>query len=203
MARALRRVVGLVGDVARLDHHDIEFNSLRKIVGGEATPGGGGGGGGSGGGGILDSTFLTVEDETALLDNSLQVAEGAGILFTPVGKQLVISATGVASLAMNILKVSTADSPVAVVNDTTQITYYRGDATAGPIIFNLPPANGGGPIIMFGKEDQTANALVITPSPPDLLNDEAAYNIDTYLSFIWITDVEPNTWRITNIGPMA
>jgi hypothetical protein len=58
----------------------------------------GGGGGGGGGGGLVNATYITYTDQTALLPNSKQLIAGDNVTLTIVGDTLVVSATPVQSV---------------------------------------------------------------------------------------------------------
>lgn len=73
----LFQVINLLIDAARQSF--VNFESIS------------GSGGGGGGGGSLGATFLTKNNETPILPNSLQVIAGAGIQFNDAGNRRVIS----------------------------------------------------------------------------------------------------------------
>lgn len=107
------------------------------------------------------------------------------------------------SLARNIIKVAFADTPVQVLSDPTQITIYRGDATAGDIEFDLPRATGSGVVVGFKKTDGSANKLIPTAASGDLISDLPTYEIATSKSVVWLNDADAGVWDIENVAPLA
>jgi len=93
-----------------------------------------------------------------------------------------------------------ADSPVAVPSDLTAWTYYSADTTAGDVEYDLPPAVGSGMVLLFSKEDDSANKVIVSGN---LINNLPTLEIAKLNSVVWITDRGPGAWKIINVTPMA
>lgn len=164
------------------------------------------GGGGSGGAAPADASYVTVSNEPGLNNERRLVGDGTTTTVVDGGPNgdIVISAIIPAtSLALNVINVTFADSPVAVVFDPTQITYYRGDATGGPIVFNLAHAVGNGGIVAFAKLDGTANALTPTAFAGDNINDIGTYSLDKQRSVVFLADVVAGSVDIIIYSPLS